>query len=156
VGESQDASFGKEAVEIEDSSFSVENPTTIGIATGRAGAGKAKFNAFTIKKVVDKASPIFFQNCVSGSHFKTATLSIRKAGGGAGTGALKPYLTYEFSTVFITKITHELEGEEGSEIPYETIEFVYGALLIKYSVQDLKGQLGPATQGNWSQIKNSA
>lgn len=38
------------AFEIKDFSFGVENPTTIGSATGGAGAGKIKFNEFTIKK----------------------------------------------------------------------------------------------------------
>lgn len=35
------------AFEIVDYSFGVENPTTIGSATGGAGAGKVKFNEFT-------------------------------------------------------------------------------------------------------------
>jgi len=34
------------AFEIKDFSFGVENPTTIGSATGGAGAGKIKFNEF--------------------------------------------------------------------------------------------------------------
>jgi len=40
----------KDEHEISDFSFGVENPTTIGSATGGAGAGKIKFNEFTIKK----------------------------------------------------------------------------------------------------------
>jgi Type VI secretion system effector, Hcp len=50
------------AFEIKDFSFGVENPTTIGSATGGAGAGKIKFNEFTIKKTSDSASPAFFQD----------------------------------------------------------------------------------------------
>jgi hypothetical protein len=42
------------AFEITDFSFGIENPTTIGAATGGAGAGKIKFNEFTIKKTVDR------------------------------------------------------------------------------------------------------
>src|SRR2546422_11006287 len=67
--------------EIKDFSFGVENPTTIGSATGGAGAGKVKFNEFTIKKTTDKASPLFFKSCVSGTHFKEVKLTVRKAGG---------------------------------------------------------------------------
>src|ERR1700740_1535883 len=48
--------------EIKDFSFGVENPTTIGSATGGAGAGKVKFHEFVIKKVTDSASPVFFKN----------------------------------------------------------------------------------------------
>jgi hypothetical protein len=44
-------SKGSKAFEIKDFSFSVENPTTIGSATGGAGAGKSKFNEFSISKI---------------------------------------------------------------------------------------------------------
>ena len=45
------------AFEIKDFSFGVENQTTIGSATGGAGAGKIKLNELTIKKTTDTASP---------------------------------------------------------------------------------------------------
>ena len=78
--------------EIKDFSFGIENPTTIGSATGGAGAGKIKFNEFTIKKTTDQASPLFFRNCAAGAHYKKVTLAVRKAGGdpkNAGTDFLK-------------------------------------------------------------------
>src|SRR5262245_18972060 len=63
-GETKDDVYlGKKsgAFEIKDFSFGVENSMTIGSATGGAGAGKIKFNEFTIKKTSDSASPAFFQ-----------------------------------------------------------------------------------------------
>src|SRR4051812_2414106 len=58
------ADFGDGSVfQIKDFSFSVENLTTIGSATGGAGAGKITFNEFTIKKTTDKASAGFFLAC---------------------------------------------------------------------------------------------
>jgi hypothetical protein len=54
-GETTDDLFSREkAFEIKDFSFGVENPTTIGSATGGAGTGKARFNEFTIKRTIDK------------------------------------------------------------------------------------------------------
>ncbi|TMM12587.1 MAG: type VI secretion system tube protein Hcp, partial [Actinobacteria bacterium] len=41
-----------------------------------AGAGKVKFKEFTVMKKVDKASPLFFKHCASGSHYKTVTISM--------------------------------------------------------------------------------
>ncbi len=79
-GESSDVQH-KNEFEIKDFSFGIENPTTIGSATGGAGAGKVKFNEFTIKKTTDKASPIFFRNCAAGAHYKSVVLTARKAGG---------------------------------------------------------------------------
>jgi hypothetical protein len=46
-------------LDVEDFSFSVENPTTIGSQTGGAGAGKIKFNEFQITRTTDKSSPSF-------------------------------------------------------------------------------------------------
>jgi type VI secretion system secreted protein Hcp len=46
-----------------------------------AGAGKITFNPFTITRKVDRASPKIAQACVTGKHFQTATIAMRKAGG---------------------------------------------------------------------------
>ncbi len=153
-GETQDTVFAKDAFEIEEYEFGVENPTTIGTATGGAGAGKARFKELVIYKTVDVASPALFQHAASGYHFEKAILSIRKAGGAKG--GEKPYLTYEFSTVFITSITHELEEEEGEELPTEIVKMVFGGVQIKYSMQDTQGKLSAPTQGTWNQVTNKA
>src|SRR5687767_10250389 len=101
-GETTDEFFkAKKAFEIKDFSFGVENPTTIGSATGGAGAGKIKFNEFTIKKTSDKASAAFFKNCATGSHYQTVIIALRNAG---GDGSNDPYLYFQFQPVFTTKI----------------------------------------------------
>jgi len=141
-----DAEKAAIAFEIKDFSFGVENPTTIGSATGGAGAGKIKFNEFTITKSVDKASPVLFKSCAAGEHYKKVTLEMRKAGGdpqGAGT----PFLKYSFSTVFTTKIDWSGPGDEG---PEESITFVYGTLGIQYTDQ----KTGQNTSFEWDQIEN--
>jgi len=132
--------------EIKDWSFGVENPTTIGSATGGAGAGKIKFNEFTIKKTVDKASPVLFKACATGSHYKSVTLTMRKAGGDPNSAGT-PFLTFKFGTVFTTKIDWSGPGDEG---PEESITFVYGTLAVQYMPQD-------ATNGSsagWDQVQN--
>lgn len=144
--ELNDASHTKVAFEIKDFSFGVENPTTIGSATGGAGAGKIKFNEFTITKKVDKASPILFKSCAAGEHYKMVTVQMRKAGGdpsAAGT----PFLNYSFSTVFTTKIDWSGPGDEG---PEESITFVYGTLGIEYT----DPQTGETSSFAWDQVEN--
>jgi len=135
------------AFEIKDFSFGVENPTTIGSATGGAGAGKATFGELTIKKTSDRASPSFFKSCVTGAHYKTVTLEMRKAGGDA-MPAGKPFQRFSFGTVFTTKIDWSGPGDEG---PEESITFVYGSLRVEYLAQD-------PTNGSsfeWDQTQNS-
>lgn len=132
------------AFEIKDFSFGVENATTIGSATGGAGSGKVKFNEFTIKRTIDKASPVFFKNCASGAHYKTVVLQMRRA------GATTPFLTYTFDTVFTTKINWSGPGDEG---PTEAITFVYGKLAVAYAAP-AGSPPGSAVQAGWDQISN--
>jgi type VI secretion system secreted protein Hcp len=127
------------AFEIKDFSFGVENPTTIGSATGGAGAGKIKFNEFTIKKTSDASSPTFFKNCVAGSHYKTVTITMRKAGGDPSTAG-KAFLKFQFETVFTTKIDWSGPGDEG---PEESITFVYGRITVSASGSDGTSSSGP-------------
>jgi type VI secretion system secreted protein Hcp len=152
-GTSQDAVFpgSKGWFEIKDFSFGVENPTTIGSATGGAGAGKIKFNEFTIKKTSDVNSPTFFKNCATGAHYKTVTLALRKAGG-SSTTAGGAYLVYRFDTVFTTKVGWSGPGDEG---PEESITFVYGSINITYRPQNTDGLLDRlGITESWDQIQN--
>jgi type VI secretion system secreted protein Hcp len=120
------------AFEIKDFSFDIENPTTIGSATSGAGAGKIKFNEFTITKTTDSASPVFFKNCCAGAHYQKVVIGMRKAGGDPSTAG-QPFLQYKFGTVFTTKIDWSSPGDEG---PQESITFVYGTLEVQYVSQD--------------------
>ncbi|HWY87016.1 MAG TPA: type VI secretion system tube protein Hcp [Gemmataceae bacterium] len=151
AGETKDATYAaKKAFEIKDFSFGVENPTTIGSATGGAGAGKIKFNEFTIKKTTDSASPLFFKNCCVGAHYKSVTVEMRKAGGDPMTAG-KPFLRFQFDTVFTTKIDWSGPGDEG---PEESITFVYGKLGVKYTVQLATGLQGAQPIAGWDQVQN--
>lgn len=139
------------AFEIKDWSFSVENPTTIGSATGGAGAGKVKFNEFTITKTVDSASPVFFKNLATGAHYNTVTLIMRKAGGDPQSSG-HAFLKYTFGTVFTTKINWSGPGDEG---PEEQITFVYGTLTVQYQPQKPDGTLGTPIISCFDVVRNS-
>lgn len=156
VGETKDDTYKNKdnpAFEISTWSFGIENPTSIGSATGGAGSGKAKLNEFTIKKVIDQASPAFFRNCVAGAHYKKVVLEMRKAGGDPQSAG-KPYLTYTFYTVFTTGISYDNGDDAG---PGEEIKFQYGTVVIKYQKQKADGTPdgGPKMNG-WNQIANKA
>jgi type VI secretion system secreted protein Hcp len=152
IGESNDKFFKtKSAFEIKEFSFDIEQVSTGGSATGGFGAGKVKFNEFTIKKPTDWASTLFFKNCVTGMHYKTAVISVRKAGATQDTAG-EPYLEYCFETVFTTKI--EWSGP-GDEAPEESITFAYGKLGVCYRVQKEDGTFdAQAKITGWDQTKN--
>ncbi|HEX4771849.1 MAG TPA: type VI secretion system tube protein Hcp [Bryobacteraceae bacterium] len=151
LGESTDAFFSKKhAIEISEFSFGITQAETSGSATSGAGAGKAKFDEFTIKKVVDKSSPALYQACAAGAHFPSVYLGMRKAG-----GAQLLYLEYIFVMVFITGITWS--GGSGEELPTEEVKFKFGAMGMQYQAQDNSGQAAGAPQfANWSVVANSA
>ena len=141
AGGSAPAAFG-----IRDFAFGVESPTTIGTATGGAGAGKVKFNEFTIKKVTDQASPLFFKNCCVGAHYKTVTVSMRRT---ERAPAGKEFLRFKFETVFVTRIDWSGPGDDG---PEESITFVYGKLGIRVTPDN---GAKPVIAG-WDQVTNKA
>jgi type VI secretion system secreted protein Hcp len=88
TGESTDSDH-KGWIELESFNWGASNPTTIGIATGGAGAGKVTFSSLSVQKVVDKSSVDLIAACASGQHIKGAVLEVvthaikfdRKAGG---------------------------------------------------------------------------
>jgi type VI secretion system secreted protein Hcp len=151
-GEVQDPSLPNPTatwIAVQSVEFGIENPTTIGSATGGAGAGKAKFNQFQIKKTVDSASPTLFSAVGLGVHFPTVTLVVRKAGGSKAI-----YLTYTFALVFVSEV--DWSAELGDEAPTETVTLTYGAMGVSYSKQDSTGALvGSPAVSNWSQITNA-
>jgi type VI secretion system secreted protein Hcp len=135
-----------QAINVVDFSWGAENPTTIGTATGGAGAGKVKFNEFTIKKTVDTASPNFFKNLAAGAHYKKATLSVRKP------DAKEPYYEIRLDTVFTTKIDN---SGSNPDVPEETITFVYGKMETVARGGKEGGSEAPVQQG-WDQIANKS
>ena len=62
--------------EIEILSFSWGLTNSIGSATGGGGAGKVKFNEFTIVKMIDSASPKFMERCCQGEHISNGQLTL--------------------------------------------------------------------------------
>lgn len=154
MGNTRNSEYGKggsnNAFEIKDFSFGVENPTTIGSATGGAGGGKASFHEFTITKNIDSASPAFFKACCSGAHYKSVVIEMRKAG---GDGTAKPYLKYTFSVVFVTKINW---GGSGDDLPTETITFQYGVIGIQYQQEDKGSDKSSGLASKWNSSASSA
>jgi type VI secretion system secreted protein Hcp len=153
-GESQDDFFKKyNAFEIKDFSFGIESAHSLGSASGGAGAGKAKFNEFTIKKTTDNSSALFLTAMATGIHYDTVVICIRKGGGDAGVSAGKPYLCFSFSTVFVTKVDWSGPGDEG---PEESITFVYGKFGVQYKKQDSTGAMQVGSQAGWDQQINKS
>lgn len=137
---------------INDFRFGAENKVAIGSATSGAGGGKVQFNEFTIRRTSDTASPYFFKNLAAGAHYKKVTLVMRKAGG-TSDKAGKPFVVFNFGTVFTTKIDWAGPGEDG---PEESITFAYGALDVAYVQQKPDGSMEMPRNVSWNQMTNKS
>lgn len=132
-------------IDLDSFSWGASNPTTIGSATGGAGAGKVNFKELVVTKHVDKASAKLFLHCCNGVHFPEATITVRKAGGDGG-GSGRDYLVYTFDTVFVTSIDWAGPGDEG---PEESVAFVFGQIDIKYTAPDAS-----ISEVTWDVVQN--
>ncbi|QBF33991.1 type VI secretion system tube protein Hcp [Thalassococcus sp. S3] len=131
-------------------SFSLENKLNIGPHTMGAGAGKAEFEAFNIKKQVDKASPHLLQACGRACHFNNVKLKLRKATG-SGTGELNEYLVWTFQMLAVEKV----EWTYGDPAPEENVTFKFGVCTVEYQIQGEDGKLTQGGNGTWNQIDNN-
>ncbi len=147
-GESQDSSY-KGWIEISSFSLGAMNPATIGSATGGAGGGKATLSEITIIKRTDASSPTLFQGCCSGTHYKTATIALRKAGGKA-----MVYLQYELTEVFISSVQWSGSGG-GDDTPTESVSVAYGAINVTYTPQKVDGTPDAAVVAGWNVKANA-
>jgi type VI secretion system secreted protein Hcp len=147
-GDVADAAF-KNYFALKNYSFGTENPTTIGSATGGAGAGKVKFKELTVTRNVDAVSVCLAKVLATGAHFKTVTLAVRKAGGTAGA---KPLLQFVFSTVFVTK--QDWTGASADDTPTEAVTFAYGSYKAMYSRPKTEGAFETPASFGWDVTKN--
>jgi type VI secretion system secreted protein Hcp len=139
VGESTDKIF-KDWFQFDSCGFGVINNATIESGSQGAGGGKAEFNKFNFSKKLDSSSPILWECCASGAHIEEAWLYIRKA------GQTKAYVKFYFKNCFVNKLAWAGSGE----VPTESVEFDFGAMVVEYSVQgSADGALGATNGGSY-------
>jgi type VI protein secretion system component Hcp len=142
-GESIDKKF-KDLLQIDSFDFGGELPASTEAGTG-LGAGKVKFNEFNFKMKSSLASASCFKNMYTGFHIPSATLHLRKSGGGQ-----KEYMTFKFKELMISK--YSIDG--GAEDPVESISFAYTGMYMIYNQQDQKGELVDKREAGWNVKEN--
>lgn len=108
---------------------------------GGSGKGKANPGDLHLTHVYDKASPVLAKHCATGKHFKTVTLTARKAGEGQ-----KDFLKVTLKEVFITSV--QPSGGSSGDIT-ESISMAYKDVEFSYKPQDNKGGLGGEVKFGW-------
>lgn len=147
-GESTKTGHEKE-IEIFSFSLGASNPSSVSSGTG-SGAGKVDISSISIQKTVDIASSKLFLKCCSGTHFDTATVTAREAGGDAPV----EYWTMEFKQVYIDTISWG--GSSGGGKPSESLSLSFGEVKITYWSQSEKGAKDQKAEGGWNVRTNAA
>src|SRR5262245_58350038 len=127
-GESTDDKH-KGEIEVLSFSWGASNPTTIGSATGGAGAGKIKFNEFQIVKHMDTASPLIFQKVCEGSRIPNGLFTLTDRATGLA------FYKIRFQDVLISSV--QPASSPGANAALEQFSFVFANVNI--SASDTRG-----------------
>jgi type VI secretion system secreted protein Hcp len=126
----------KDAIDILSFSFGASQTAVIGAGSsgGEARAGRANLQDLTIMKVLDKVSPLLFDDCVTGNYLKKVDVIYDKPMG----DNQEDYFKIHLEDALITSI--QLSGS--SENPVESISFAFSKVKVSYNPEEdgaLKG-----------------
>jgi type VI secretion system secreted protein Hcp len=111
-------------------------PAVIGSGSsgGEARSGRANVQDVTITKVLDKTSPLLFDDCVTGNYLKKVDILYDKPMG----DSQEDYFKIHMEDALITSI--QLSGTQ--ENPMESISFAFSKIKVSYNPEEggsLKG-----------------
>jgi type VI secretion system secreted protein Hcp len=125
-----------DAIDILSFSFGASQTSVIGAGSsgGEARAGRANLSDLSIMKVVDKVSPLLFDDCVTGNYLKKVDIIYDKPLG----DKQEEYYKIHMEDALITSIQHSGSNEN----PMESITFAYSKIKVSYAPEQdgaLKG-----------------
>ena len=132
-GEATDGKH-KGEIELESWSFGVSNASSA-LLSGGSGSGKSVPGDFLCTKRQDKSSPRLAQAVAMGDHFKSAVITIRKAG-----GTQQEYLVITLNDVYISSF--QSSGTVNGVLPVESLSLNYAQMVQEYKEQKADGSLG--------------
>lgn len=129
-------------------SWGMTQSGTTHMASG-GGAGKVNVSDMTISHYVDAASPNLILACCTGTHYDSATLTMRKAGGSA-----LDYLTITLTDIIVTSVS--VAGATGGDLVMENFTLNFAKFKYSYQPQDNKGaKKGGAIEVTYDISKNT-
>jgi len=132
-GESRDKTH-KQEIDVLAWSWGVSNSGSAHTGGG-AGAGKANVQDLSFTKYIDKCSPSLLLACCKGSHYDSATLVVRKAG-----GTPLEYLTITLTEVLVSSVS--TGGSGGEDRLTENVSINFAKVKVDYIEQKPDGTQG--------------
>lgn len=139
-GESADHKH-KGEIEVLSFSWGINNATTIGSATGGAGAGKATVHDFSIVKVIDASSPMLFEKCCQGAMISTGLFTLVDRATGLG------FYKIKFDEILISSL--QPAANAGGSAPMESMSLNFAQ--VEISATDARGNITNTIQCNMNQ-----
>jgi type VI secretion system secreted protein Hcp len=117
----------QDAIDILSFSFGASMSAVIGAGSsgGESRAGRANLSDVTIMKVLDKTSPLLFDDCVTGNYLTKVDLIYDKPMG----DSQEDYFKIHMEDALITSI--QLSGS--NENPMESISFAFSKVKVSYN-----------------------
>lgn len=110
---------------------------------GGGGVGKVTMQDFHFTMLVNRASPRLFLACAKGEHFKTAVLTVRRAG-----AAPADFLKWRLSDVLVSgyQIAVELAG---GALPADHVRLGFGKIELEYIPVKPDGKPDVQVKAGW-------
>jgi type VI secretion system secreted protein Hcp len=97
----------------------------VGSSGGEARSGRANLHDISVMKVVDKTTPLLFEDCVTGNYLKKVEIIYDKPMG----DSQEPYYKILLENALITSV----QNSGSNENPVESISFAYSKIKVSYN-----------------------
>jgi type VI secretion system secreted protein Hcp len=118
-------------------------------STGTFSGQRCDMDVVNVVKQLDKASPKLAQGCASGEHYKSAVLTLSRAGGDK-----QPYMKYKLSDVLIESVRTGGVSQGDGGVPTEDVALRYGKIEFEYTVIGNDGKAAGNVAGGWDLKEN--
>jgi type VI secretion system secreted protein Hcp len=145
-GESTDAKH-KGEIQLLSFSWGASAPTSIGSATGGAGAGKVSLSSFHFTATTSKASPQLFVACASGRHLPAVQLTARR-------GGRVPVEFIKLSLNDVLVSSYQNSGAAAT-LPVDAVSLDFAKVAFSYTPFTARGTAGSPVTGSWDVTKGA-
>ncbi|EEF57051.1 type VI secretion system effector, Hcp1 family [Pedosphaera parvula Ellin514] len=129
-------------------SYGVSNPFDF---TSSPPTEKPNISSINLMKSMDKASPIFIQDCNIGTHLSTVVIEFEKA----GTSVPVVFYRITLEDAVITSIQHS-GSAGGDDTLTESVSINFARIKWTYYPVDAKGTVGTKVETGWDVQNNKA
>jgi len=116
---------------------------------GPTPGAKVTFDALSVTKPLDQASPILAQGCASGTVFPSAVLTLFTIGDKA-----QRFMKYKFNGVIVSAVDVGGAAQGSDSVPTENVSFLYSKIQFIFTTIGPDGKPTGNVSGGWDLTQN--